>query len=127
MQGMMTPHEVELARDDNGATAGILQELADAVARMKDTPAIRFNKWHRIDFQHTASSIAEVDVIAAGLGATPKWNDEHTHYTAELEFSPHVTYVVVFITPEHMAAHNAHWAAFPREDSAQAEELAAAS
>ena len=53
-----TRHEIELARDDGGATASILQQLDDAVAAMKNTPGIRFSAWHRIDFQHNASSAA---------------------------------------------------------------------
>ena len=112
-----TLHETELARDDNGVTAGILQQLASAVTAMQATPAIRLRKYHRIEFQHSVDSEAEVNTIAAGIGAVPQWNAERTHYTAEREYGPNVAYAVVFITREHMDAYCKHWAAFPREDT----------
>jgi len=122
-----TPHEIDLARDDNGVTAGILQQLATAVTAMQATPGIRLRKYHRVEFQHNADSTAEVDAIAAGIGAVPHWNTEHTHYEAEREYGPNVAYMVVFITREHMDAYSKHWAAFPREDAAEARrELAVA-
>jgi hypothetical protein len=111
MQGK-TPHEAELARDDGGATAGILQQVAEAVAVMQATPGIRLSKWHRVEFQHNAGSPDEVDQVAAGIAAAPRWNAARTHYEATREFGPNVAYRVLFITPEHMDAYSSHWAAF---------------
>ena len=108
----LTPHELDLRSDDHGATASILQQLTDAVAAMKNTPGIRFSPWHRIDFQHSASSVEEVDAIAAGIGATPKWNEQGTHYEATRMYGPNVSYLVVFITKQHMDDYTAHWATF---------------
>jgi hypothetical protein len=106
MQGP-TPHEVELARDDSGVTASILQQLADAVAVMQHTPGIRLRKYHDIRFQHSADSPAEVDAVAAGIGAVPRWNTARTHYEAVRHFGPNVEYAVVYITDQHMDAWNA--------------------
>ncbi len=97
---------------DNGATASVLQQLEHAVAAMKATPAVRFSPWHRIEFQHNASTTAEVDAIAAGIGTKAEWNEAGTHYEATRQYGPNVAYTVVFITREHMDAYNAHWAAF---------------
>ena len=113
-----TPHEQELAADDHGVTANILQQFANAVRDMQATPAIRLSPYMRIEIQHSAASIAEVDAIAAGLGVTPEWNEERTHYTATRHYGQNVTYAVVYITREHMAAYTAHWKDFPRDAGA---------
>jgi hypothetical protein len=121
MQGP-TRHEIELARDDTGITAGILQQLADAVHKMQATPAIRLSSYHRFDFQHNVGSAAEVDAIAAGIGADARWNAQHTHYEAVCAYSPNVTYTVVYITRAHMKAYEKHWAAFRDEGAAETRE-----
>lgn len=119
-----THHEIELARNDNGVTTGILQQFADAVRAMQDTPAVRLRPHMRIEIQHSAASVEEVDAIAAELGVTPGWNEDRTHYEAIKDYGPNVGYAVVYITREHMAAYTAHWKTFPR--TAGAQELAVA-
>lgn len=113
----VTPQE----RDDNGVTAGILRQLAEAVEQMKNTPAIRLKSYHRYEFQQNVDSPEQVDAMAAGLGVTAQWNRQHTHYEAVKEYGPNVAYLVIYITPEHMVAYTKHWASFPAEAGNAAE------
>lgn len=75
-------------QEHRDAFALALRQVADKVCDNPDWPVDRYP---RIDVSAAAADeggVEEVDRAAAAMGVEPRWNDGHTHYTAEVKVGP---------------------------------------
>jgi hypothetical protein len=94
------------------ATEGCLRDrwaaqLEAMAALLENTPGLPVHRNGQARIQYDARSVVEVDEIARLLGKEASWNTGRTHYRAVHAAGPNVHYVAVYITPEHMAEHDA--------------------
>jgi hypothetical protein len=95
MIGLMTDHEKALAAD-GGELASVITQLAEAQAFLAERmPPVTLH--YPTTIGRSCASVAEVDEIAALIGATARWIDGEPQYTVERSFGTNVTYRATYI------------------------------
>ena len=80
---------------DNGALADVITQLANA-QHFLETHQVPVSEFYPTVIGRVCTSTAEVDEIAAQIGAKPYWLDSD-QYTAERQFGHNVSYRATYI------------------------------
>ena len=90
-----TPHEQELAAGD-GILASMIAQLDELKAfLLKHKPPV--SEYGPTVAWKFVTDIAEVDQIAATIGAEASWNKDGTQYRVERKFGKSVSYEALYI------------------------------
>jgi hypothetical protein len=109
-------------------------EVADALAAfagfITEHPELPLSKYgamtYHVHGDTDEQQRAEIDRIAAILGVKPEETSNGTHYKAEREFGPGVTYEAISIDREAMKRYSAHMTPYFEAEQALANGSAAA-
>lgn len=88
-----------LADGDGEILASVITQLADAEAFLEANP-VPVTKFAATTIWKFCTSEAEVDAIAAAIGAEARWNGDRDHYGAERSFGASVSYRALYIVKD---------------------------